>query len=135
DVLGGVALNPGTPLAVVQPLLDDLELILALGVNPGWSGQSIIPSTEQRLVEMRACLADRPIALGVDGGVTRANVEQLAALGVDLVVTGSAVYDGGAAADNARTLLEAARRGRARTSGASAGAAVTVAGADSDGPA
>jgi ribulose-phosphate 3-epimerase len=131
-VLRGLALNPGTPLSVVQPLLDDLELVLVLGVNPGWSGQSFIPSTERRLVEMRACLADRPIALAVDGGVTGANVEQLASLGVDVIVTGSAVYDGGAPADNARALLEAARRGRARASGRAAGAAVIGGGTDSD---
>ena len=93
-VVRGVALNPGTPLAAVEPLLDELELMLLLAVNPGWGGQSFIPSTERRIAETRALVADREIVVAVDGGITRANVEHVASLGVDLIVTGSAVYDG-----------------------------------------
>ena len=111
-VVRGVALNPGTPLSVIEPLLDELELLLVLAVNPGWGGQSFIPSTEGRLADARALLAGREIVLAVDGGITKANAEHVASLGVDLIVTGSAVYDGVAAADNARTMLEAVRRGR-----------------------
>ena len=111
-VVRGAALNPGTPLSVVEPLLDELELLLVLAVNPGWSGQSFIPSTERRLAEARALVAGRDIVIAVDGGITRANVGQVASLGVDLIVTGSAVYDGIAPAENARAMLEAVRRAR-----------------------
>ncbi len=111
-VVRGVSLNPGTPLTSVEPLLDEIELLLVLAVNPGWGGQSFIPSTERRLAEAQTLVAGREIVLAVDGGITKGNVEPVAALGVDLIVTGSAVYDGVAPADNARAMLEAVRRAR-----------------------
>ena len=90
-VVRGVALNPGTPVTVVQPLLDELELVLVLAVNPGWSGQSFIPATKRRIEQVRALVDGREIVVAVDGGVTKGNVERVARLGVDLIVTGSAV--------------------------------------------
>lgn len=111
-VVRGVALNPGTPVTVVQPLLDELELVLVLAVNPGWSGQSFIPATERRIEQVRALVDGREIVVAVDGGVTKGNVERVARLGVDLIVTGSAVYDGVAPADNARAMVEAVARAR-----------------------
>jgi ribulose-phosphate 3-epimerase len=111
-VVRGVALNPGTPVPVVQPLLDELELVLVLAVNPGWSGQSFIPATERRIEQARALVDGREIVVAVDGGVTKGNVERVARLGVDLIVTGSAVYDGVAPADNARMMVEAVARAR-----------------------
>jgi ribulose-phosphate 3-epimerase len=112
-VLRGVALNPGTPLNALEPLLDELELVLLLAVNPGWSGQSFIPATERRVAEARELVASRKIVVAVDGGITKANVERVASLGVDLIVTGSAVYDGVAPAQNARAMREALARARA----------------------
>src|SRR5436190_474894 len=109
-VVRGVALNPGTPVAAVEPLLDELELVLVLAVNPGWGGQSFIPSTDRRIAEARALVADREIVVAVDGGITRANVERVASLGVDLIVTGSAVFDGVSPADNARAMRAAIQR-------------------------
>lgn len=111
-VVRGAALNPGTPLSAVEPLLDELELLLVLAVNPGWGGQSFLPSTERRLTEARALLDGREIVLAVDGGITKANAGHVASLGVDLIVTGSAVYDGVVPADNARAMLEAVRQAR-----------------------
>jgi ribulose-phosphate 3-epimerase len=111
-VVRGAALNPGTPVSAVKPLLDELELLLVLAVNPGVGGQSFIPSTERRLDEAQALLVDREIVLAVDGGITKQNIEYVAALGVDLIVTGSAVFDGVAPAENARFMREAARRSR-----------------------
>jgi ribulose-phosphate 3-epimerase len=108
-VARGVALNPGTPLAAVEPLLDDLELLLVLAVNPGWSGQTFIPATERKLADARALIGGREIALAVDGGITQQNVEHVVSLGVDVVVAGSAVFDGVAPADNARRMLDAVR--------------------------
>ncbi|HEY3947318.1 MAG TPA: ribulose-phosphate 3-epimerase [Solirubrobacteraceae bacterium] len=110
----GVALNPGTPVETITPLLDELELVLLLGVNPGWGGQSFIRSTEGRVGELRTLVDGREIAIGVDGGITKSNAEQIASLGVDILVTGSAIYDGAEPANNAREMLESISRGRGR---------------------
>ena len=109
-VVRGVALNPGTPVSVIEPLLDELDLVLVLAVNPGWSGQAFIPATEERIALVRSLVAGREIVVAVDGGVTRENVGRVASLGVDLIVTGSAVYDGVSPAENARAMLESAGR-------------------------
>lgn len=114
-VLRGVALNPGTHLSVLEPLIDDLELVLILAVNPGWSGQKFSRSTPARLAEAKALIGDREIVLAVDGGITRANIEYVATLGADLVVSGSAIYDGVAALDNIRFMLNAIGAKAART--------------------
>lgn len=106
-VVRGVALNPGTPLSAVEPLLDELELLLVLAVNPGWPGQAFAPSTGLRLAEARELIGGRRIALAVDGGVTQENVAQVASLGPDLIVAGSAVFDGGDIAQNLRAILAA----------------------------
>jgi ribulose-phosphate 3-epimerase len=105
-VTRGIALNPGTPVAAVEPLLDDAELVLILAVNPGWGGQRFAPGTERRLAEVRKLidLSGKSIMLGVDGGVTRENAGSIAAMGVDLIVAGSAVFDGGDAVANLRQL-------------------------------
>jgi ribulose-phosphate 3-epimerase len=106
-VTRGVAVNPGTPIASLEPLLDELELVLVLAVNPGWGGQSFIPATAGRLAAARELIAGREIILGVDGGVTRENVQYVASLGADLVVAGSAVFAGGGLTSNARHMLAA----------------------------
>jgi ribulose-phosphate 3-epimerase len=108
-IIRGVALNPGTPVSAVEPLLDELEYVLLLAVNPGWGGQKFIESTERRLDEMKRLIrrSGRQIVLGVDGGVTRENVTRIATMGANLVITGSAVFDGKDAAANARFMLDA----------------------------
>jgi ribulose-phosphate 3-epimerase len=112
----GVALNPGTPLEVLEPLLDEVELILILAVSPGWSGQKFIPSTLARVEKAKRMITDsrHEILLGVDGGITRDNIATVARLGVNLIVTGSAVFDGKAPEVNAQFMLEAVKAG-ART--------------------
>jgi ribulose-phosphate 3-epimerase len=112
-VVRGVALNPGTPVSAVEPLLDEFELLLVLAVNPGWRGQSFIDSTPRRLREARALLDGRKTVLAVDGGVTEENVEKIASLDVDVVVAGSAVFDGKSPLENARKLSAAVRDARA----------------------
>ena len=104
----GVALNPGTPLAVLTPLIDEVELIMLLGINPGWGGQSFIPSTFARIEKVKGMVAEaeRDILVCVDGGVTRDNITDLAAAGVDIVVTGSAVFDGKNPVENAEFMLD-----------------------------
>ena len=108
----GIALNPGTPVTAVEPLLDDVELVLVLAVNPGWGGQRFAPGTERRLEAARELIerSGRSVMLGVDGGVTRENVGSIAAMGVDVIVAGSAVFDGGDTAANLRQLRAAASR-------------------------
>jgi ribulose-phosphate 3-epimerase len=117
-VVRGVALNPGTPLEGVEPLLDELELVLLLAVNPGWGGQEFIRSTLSRIARARRMIHEsgRDILLAVDGGVTRNNIGEIAATGVDLIVTGSAVFDGRNAEQNADFMLEALSRHKDRRS-------------------
>ena len=107
----GVALNPGTPLAVLKPLIDEVELIMLLGINPGWGGQSFIPSTFARIEKVKGMVAEaeKDILVCVDGGVTRDNITDLATAGVDIVVTGSAVFDGKNPVENAEFMLDALR--------------------------
>ncbi|MFB3142184.1 MAG: ribulose-phosphate 3-epimerase, partial [Acidobacteriota bacterium] len=104
----GVALNPGTPLAVLEPLIDEVELIMLLGINPGWGGQSFIPSTFARIEKVKGMVAEaeKDILVCVDGGVTRDNITDLATAGVDIVVTGSAVFDGKNPVENAEFMLD-----------------------------
>jgi ribulose-phosphate 3-epimerase len=105
-VTRGVALNPGTPVSAVEPLVDEAELVLVLAVNPGWGGQGFLPDTQRRLEAVREIIerSGRNVMLGVDGGITRENVGAVARMGVDLIVTGSAVFDGGDAVANLRAL-------------------------------
>ena len=110
-VLRGVALNPGTPLEVLEPLVDQVDLVLLLAINPGWGGQKFGVETPRRLEKTRRLIEDsgRDVLLGVDGGITRGNIREVAALRPDLIVTGSAVFDGKAPAENARYMLDAIR--------------------------
>jgi len=113
-IIRGIGVNPSTPLQVIEPLLDEVDYILVLAINPGWGGQGFLASAERRLAQAREMIraSGRPILLGVDGGVTRGNIEKVAAMGADVVVAGSAVFDGRAAAENVRYMLDrvAARR-------------------------
>ncbi|MFQ5929944.1 MAG: ribulose-phosphate 3-epimerase [Acidobacteriota bacterium] len=107
----GVALNPGTPLTVLEPLLDEMELIMFLAINPGWEGQTFIPSTFSRIREVKQMIAraGKDILICVDGGIKRNNIADVATAGVDIVVTGSAVFDGKAPVENARFMLDTLR--------------------------
>ncbi len=95
-ILRGIAVSPGTPLEVLPPLLDDVDYVLLLAIDPGWGGQTFAPSTAARVARVRELIAasGRPILLGIDGGVTKENIAAVAALGADVVVTGSAIFDG-----------------------------------------
>jgi ribulose-phosphate 3-epimerase len=80
-------------------------------VNPGWGGQHFIPAAIHRIAQARkiAAAASRDILVAIDGGVTLKNVAEVARAGADLIVTGSAVFDGKSAAGNARAMLQALR--------------------------
>lgn len=113
SVVRGVAVNPGTPVSAIEPLLDEVELVLVLAVDPGWSGQKFAAGTEKKLAAARDLIerSGRNVMLAVDGGVTRENVGSIAAMGVDMLVAGSAVFDGGDAAANLGRLLSEIGRG------------------------
>ncbi|HEY6058904.1 MAG TPA: ribulose-phosphate 3-epimerase, partial [Candidatus Limnocylindrales bacterium] len=115
-VVRGVAINPSTPIAALEPLVDDLEFVLVLAINPGWGGQGFLPGTARRLAQARRLIeaAGHPIVLGVDGGVTRDNAAHVASLGADVIVSGSAIFDGTDAAANATLMLDLVR-GTARS--------------------
>jgi len=107
-ILRGIALNPGTPLEVITPLIDDLEMIFLLAVNPGFSGQKFIPSTQGRLSRLQQMLSEakKDILIGVDGGITRDNIADVTRMDVDIIVTGSAVFDGKTPLENARFMID-----------------------------
>jgi ribulose-phosphate 3-epimerase len=88
----GLSLNPATPPEAVTYLLDRLDLILVMSVNPGFGGQKFIPAQLDKLRRLRALIGDRPIELQVDGGVTPDNAGAIAAAGARVFVAGSAVF-------------------------------------------
>jgi len=90
----GVAINPGTPVSAIEPVLDDVDLVLVMSVNPGFGGQSFIPSTLSRLRQARALIGDRPIDLEVDGGISADNARAVAEAGANVFVAGSSIYGG-----------------------------------------
>ncbi len=108
-IVRGIALNPGTPLEVIRPFLNELEMIFLLAVNPGWSGQKFITSTRSRLKRLIQMIleADKDILVGIDGGVTRDNIIDVARMGADIIVTGSAVFDGKMPLENAKFMISA----------------------------
>ena len=101
----GVSLNPSTPESVLEYVLDRLDLILVMSVNPGFGGQGFIPSSLQKIARIREMIGDRPIELEVDGGVNNATVRDVISAGADVLVAGSAVFNGkGSYAENIAAL-------------------------------
>lgn len=88
----GLSLNPSTPENVLEYVLDKLDLILVMSVNPGFGGQSFIDSQLDKIARIRKMIGDRPIELEVDGGVTAANAHKVVAAGATALVAGSAVF-------------------------------------------
>jgi ribulose-phosphate 3-epimerase len=103
----GVAINPGTPASAVEPVLDMADLVVCMTVNPGFGGQAFIPSVCETVSRIKAMIGGRPIAVEVDGGVTRETAPQVVRAGADVLVAGSAVFRGGAGAYSAN--IEAIR--------------------------
>jgi ribulose-phosphate 3-epimerase len=94
----GVVLNPGTPESAVEPVLDMVDLILCMTVNPGFGGQAFIRSVCEKIGRIKAMVGGRDIHIEVDGGVTPDNAAEVAAAGANVLVAGSAALKGGPAA-------------------------------------
>ena len=95
-VRAGLALNPGTPVTVVKPLLDTLDLVLVMSVNPGFGGQSFIAGQLEKIRQLRTLIdkTERKIDLQVDGGINSENAADAIAAGADVLVAGSATFTG-----------------------------------------
>jgi ribulose-phosphate 3-epimerase len=91
----GVTLNPGTPVETIEPVIDLIDLILVMSVNPGFGGQAFIPYAVDKIARLRALAGARPIDIEVDGGITPDNAALVARAGANVLVAGSAVFKGG----------------------------------------
>jgi ribulose-phosphate 3-epimerase len=103
----GVSLNPGTPESVIEFVLDRVDLILVMSVNPGFGGQEFIPAVTEKVRRIRKMIGTRAIDLEVDGGMTPATAPGIVAAGANVLVAGSAVFKGGAYAANMAAIREA----------------------------
>ena len=90
----GVAINPATPVSALENVIDDIDLLLVMSVNPGFGGQSFIPQSLNKIRQAAALIGNRPIDLEVDGGITADNARDVAAVGANVFVAGSSVYGG-----------------------------------------
>ncbi|MES2539567.1 MAG: ribulose-phosphate 3-epimerase [Pseudomonadota bacterium] len=93
----GVALNPGTPVEAVAELMDMVDLVCVMTVNPGFGGQSFLESQLAKIARLREMIGDRPVHIEIDGGITGATAPLVAKAGADVLVAGSAVFKGGSA--------------------------------------
>ncbi|MBI4935947.1 MAG: ribulose-phosphate 3-epimerase [Actinobacteria bacterium] len=91
----GVAINPATPVTVVEHVLDDADLVLVMSVNPGFGGQRFIAATVEKVARLRALIGDRAVDVQVDGGIIVGNAAAVVSAGANVLVAGSAVFTGG----------------------------------------
>ena len=105
-VLAGVAINPATPLEVLRHVLEQVDMVLVMTVNPGVGGQTLIPYTLDKVVDLRRTLGEQGIKLDieVDGGITLDNVDDALKAGANIIVAGSAVFRGDATENVVRFL-------------------------------
>ena len=115
----GVTLNPGTSESAIERVVDLVDLILVMSVNPGFGGQAFIPSAADKIARLRAMAAGRPIDIEVDGGITPQTAPIVAAAGANVLVAGSAVFKGGSI-DAYRANIAAIRNAAAATRGEAA---------------
>ena len=94
----GVSLNPSTPESVIEYVLDRLDLVLLMTVNPGFGGQAFVPAVIDKVRRVKALVGQRPIDIEIDGGVTPETAPLVTAAGANVLVAGSAVFKGGAEA-------------------------------------
>jgi ribulose-phosphate 3-epimerase len=107
-VKAGVSLNPHTPVSVLEPVIDDIDLILIMSVNPGFGGQAFIPYSLEKLKQAKALIGEKRIHLEVDGGVGLMNIADILTAGADTIVAGSAIFN----APNMSETISQLRQGR-----------------------
>ncbi len=107
-IKAGVSLNPHTPVSVLGPVIDELDLILIMSVNPGFGGQTFIPYSLEKLKQAKALIGERRIHLEVDGGVGLTNIAEILTAGADTIVAGSAIFN----APNMSETISQLRQGR-----------------------
>ncbi|MDR3497353.1 MAG: ribulose-phosphate 3-epimerase [Ancalomicrobiaceae bacterium] len=113
----GVSLNPATPVSALDHILDRIDLVLVMTVNPGFGGQSFIPAQLDKIRRIRAMIGDRPVHIEIDGGMSAETAPLVVAAGADVLVAGSAIFKGGSVdapdiyAANIATLRAAAESG------------------------
>ena len=115
----GVTLNPGTPESMIEPVIDLVDLILVMSVNPGFGGQAFIPAMVEKIARLRSMINGRPIDLEVDGGITAETAPKVIAAGANVLVAGSAVFKGGKP-DSYRANITAIRNAAAMARGEAA---------------
>ncbi len=111
----GVSLNPSTPESVIEYVLDRLDLVLLMTVNPGFGGQAFIPAMVDKVRRVKAMIGDRPIRIEIDGGVSPETAPLVVAAGADVLVAGAAIFKGGTEAAyraNIEAIREAADKAR-----------------------
>ena len=106
----GVAINPATPVSAIEHVIDRVDLILVMTVNPGFGGQAFIPAMLDKIARVKALVGDRPIHIEVDGGIAPDTAPLVVAAGANVLVAGSAVFKGGTEAAY-RANIEAIRKG------------------------
>jgi ribulose-phosphate 3-epimerase len=116
----GVTLNPGTPVETIEPVIDLVDLILVMSVNPGFGGQAYIPAATDKIARLCALRGARPIDIEVDGGITPEHAATVAQAGANVLVAGSAVFKGGGKPDTYRANIMAIRVAAATARGEAA---------------
>jgi ribulose-phosphate 3-epimerase len=109
----GVSITPSTPESAIEYVLDKIDLVLVMTVNPGFGGQAFLPSQIDKIAAIRRMIGARPIHIEVDGGIVPETAARVAAAGANVMVAGSGVFKGGTYADNIAAIRAAASRARA----------------------
>lgn len=106
----GVAINPSTPIGALEEILPEVDFVLVMTVNPGFAGQSFLPSALDKIRRLRAQVRERGLAtrIQVDGGIHPGNIRSVVEAGAEIIVVGAAAFNGGDPAAAVRALLEAA---------------------------
>jgi ribulose-phosphate 3-epimerase len=116
----GVTMNPGTPVSSIEHVIDLVDLVLVMSVNPGFGGQSFIPAALDKIAAVRALVGARSIDIEVDGGITPENAEKVVRAGANVLVAGSAVFKGGNLGGNYKANIAAIRNAAALARGEAA---------------
>jgi ribulose-phosphate 3-epimerase len=108
----GVTMNPATPVSSIEHVIDLVDLVLIMSVNPGFGGQAFIPAALDKITAVRALVGARPIDIEIDGGVTADNAARVVQAGANVLVAGNAVFKGGNYKGNIAAIRQAAALAR-----------------------